>query len=118
MLESIIIIMAALVSLLELVHRGPSTPRPCSKLADQHRPGRTLVRHMPRVAQRDAQVVWFLTELTPLQQDAYVQRLFDEESRTVVLPVLRVEAATNAGRIRFMQDDPTAKVRRWRRHRR
>jgi hypothetical protein len=32
--------------------------------------------------QRDARVVWFLTELTPVQQDAYVERLFDDESVT------------------------------------
>ena len=30
--------------------------------------------------QRDARVVWFLAELTPSQQDAYVGRLFDDES--------------------------------------
>lgn len=33
--------------------------------------------------QRDARVAWFLAELTPLQQDAYVERLFDDESWTV-----------------------------------
>jgi hypothetical protein len=32
---------------------------------------------------RDARVVWFLAELTPLQQDSYVERLFDDESWTV-----------------------------------
>ena len=30
--------------------------------------------------QRDARVVWFLAELTPAQQDAYIERLFDDES--------------------------------------
>ena len=33
--------------------------------------------------QRDARVAWFLAELTPLQQDAYVERLFDDERRNV-----------------------------------
>src|SRR5204863_3607784 len=33
--------------------------------------------------QRDARLAWFLAELTPLQQDAYVERLFDDESWTV-----------------------------------
>jgi hypothetical protein len=33
--------------------------------------------------QRDARVVWFLAELTPVQQDAYLERLFDDESWTV-----------------------------------
>ena len=32
---------------------------------------------------RDARVAWFVAELTPLQQDAYVERLFDDESWTV-----------------------------------
>ena len=33
--------------------------------------------------QRDARVVCFLAGLTPAQQDAYIERLFDEESWTV-----------------------------------
>ena len=33
--------------------------------------------------QRDARVPWFVAELTPLQQDAYVERLFDDDSWTV-----------------------------------
>jgi hypothetical protein len=33
-------------------------------------------------AQRDARVAWFIAELTPLQQDAYVERLFEDERRT------------------------------------
>jgi hypothetical protein len=32
--------------------------------------------------QRDARVAWFMAELTPLQQDAYVERLFDDDRRT------------------------------------
>ena len=32
--------------------------------------------------QRDARVAWFLAELIPLQQDAYIERLFDDESVT------------------------------------
>ena len=37
---------------------------------------------VPRIIIRN-RPAWFLTELTPQQQDAYVERLFDDESRTV-----------------------------------
>jgi hypothetical protein len=37
--------------------------------------------------QRDARVVWFLIALTPVQQDAYVERLFDDENVTAAAVV-------------------------------
>jgi hypothetical protein len=37
--------------------------------------------------QRDARVVWFLIALTPVQQDTYVERLFDDESVTAAAVV-------------------------------